>query len=275
MAIKLIALDIDGTLVNSKMEVTAATVEALQKAAEQGIRIVLSTGRPEAECGGILERLPCIDYINGCTGARVVERRTGKTVAGAYISAKETRRLYERLRDLELMVCVLDPERGMYHAEAQVLERCIAESLPHISQHLKLYYVPVDDMDAFLGGRKQFVKLYTPCFTRKAMEEVKIRLAAEPYTVLQCGPMDIEICPADTDKGTGLRMLAEVLGLRACEVMAIGDSENDLGMLSYAGLPVVMANGTDEAKTLAKYITDDNDHDGVAKAVNMVLEGTL
>ena len=275
MAIKLIALDIDGTLINSKMEVLPSSVEVLNRAAQQGINIVLSTGRPEPECDEMLKALPCIDYINGCTGARVVEVKTGRVIAGTYMSTKEAKQLYRLLRDLDLMVCVLDPDLAVYHAEAKVLERLFAEAPPHVVAHFKKYYVAVDDMEAYLDGRDQIIKIYMPCFTQQALEESKCRLAGEPYVVLQCGPCDVEICPADTDKGTGLAMLAQALGFTADEVMAIGDSENDLGMLRYAGLPVVMGNGSDAAKALAKYITDDNDHDGVAKAVNMVLEGTL
>ena len=275
MAIKLIALDIDGTLVNTQMEVTEGSIHALNKAVQQGIRIVLSTGRPEVECDRILEKLPCIDYINGCTGARVVELKTGRLIAGAYISSKETKRLYDAVRDLDLMFCVLDPDAVKYYAEKERLAYSIAHASPQVADHLSRYYVGVDSMDEYLASKDQFIKIYMPCFTREALEAVKSRLAAEPYIVLQCAPQDMEISPPGIDKGSGLAQLAQALGFSADEVMAIGDSENDLGMLRYAGLPVVMGNGSADAKALAKYITDDNDHEGVAKAVNMVLEGTL
>ena len=275
MAIKLIALDIDGTLVNTQMEVLPSSVEALDRAVEQGLQVVLSTGRPEVECDRILEKLPCIGYVNGCTGARVVDLKTGKLIAGAYISAEETRRLYDVLRDLDLMFCVLDPDIVMYHADKERLAYSIANATPQVADHLTRYYVGVDSMDEDLTTKDRYIKIYTPCFTQEALEAVKSRLAEEPYIVLQCAPTDMEISPPGIDKGSGLGQLAQALGFEAQEVMAIGDRENDLGMLRYAGLPVVMANGSDDAKALAKYITDDNDHDGVAKAVNMVLEGTL
>ena len=129
--------------------------------------------------------------------------------------------------------------------------------------------------NAYLDDHDKIIKFYMPCFSVDVIEEVKRRMEGEPYTVLQCGPADVEIIPVDTHKGTGLAELAQILGITSDEVMAIGDSENDIEMLRYAGLPVAMGNGSDEVKALAKYITDDNDHDGVAKAVSLVLEGKL
>lgn len=274
MAIKLIALDIDGTLINSQMEVTAATVEALNKATEQGIQIVLSTGRLVVECTDILQKLPCIRYVNGCTGAEVTDLATGRSVAGKRIPGGEARRLYRKLKDLPIMICPFNedcvPRSDRYH-----WQKCLEEAPRPVAQHMKRFYEPIDDLDTYMETVDRLIKFYMPCFTQETLEKFKHRMADEPYTVLQCGPLDMEIMPIGANKGDGLRMLAESLGLTSHEVMSIGDSENDIEMLRYAGLPVVMGNGLPHVKPLAKYITDDNDHDGVAKAVNMVLEGTL
>ncbi|MBP3634452.1 MAG: HAD family phosphatase [Oscillospiraceae bacterium] len=275
MAIKLIALDIDGTLMNSHLQVTEQTIRTLTEAAEKGIAVVLSTGRPEPECDDVIEKVPCISYVNGCTGARVVDVKTGKIIAGRYIPVDEAKRLREKLRDLDLVVCAADPLTARFHDDARELERAISLSSPDVAAFLAKYHVGEEDLDAYLSSIDKIVKFYMPCFSEGVIEEVKRRMEGEPYTVLQCGPNDVEICPAGTDKGTGLSLLAQALGITAQEVMAIGDSENDLSMLRYAGLPVCMGNGSEAAKACAKYITDDNDHDGVAKAVNMVLEGLL
>ena len=275
MSIKLIALDIDGTLMNSQLQITEQTVRVLAMAAEKGIAVVLSTGRPALECAPIIEKLPCISHINGCTGAHVVEVKSGKTLAGRYIPRDEAKRLLNKIRDLDLMVCAFDPVTGQCHDDAKVLEYCISVSSPEIAAHLIKNHVGVESLDAYLDDHDKIIKYYMPCFSVDVIEEVKRRMEGEPYTVLQCGPADVEIIPVDTHKGTGLAELAQILGITSDEVMAIGDSENDIEMLRYAGLPVAMGNGSDEVKALAKYITDDNDHDGVAKAVSLVLEGKL
>ena len=275
MAIKLIALDIDGTLLNSKMEVTAAAIEALNKAVARGIHIVLSTGRLVVECADILEKLPCIRYVNGCTGAEVTDLKTGRSVAGRRISGDEARRIYSKLKDLPIMFCAFDPKDGAPHCSRERWQQSVDNASPPVRRHIKKFYTPEDSFEDYIANVQELIKVYMPCFTQEALVEVKRRMAAEPYTVVQCSATDMEIMPVGADKGAGLEQLAQVLGLTSSEVMAIGDSENDLSMLRYAGLPVVMANGSDEAKALAKYITDDNNHDGAAKAVNMVLEGTL
>lgn len=275
MAIKLIALDIDGTLLNSSMEVSSATIDTLDRAKERGIHIVLSTGRLVVECEDILEKLPCIRYVNSCTGAEVVDLADGHTVAGRRIPGDEVRRLYHLLEDLDLMLCAFDPTDGRPHCCMDVFRRCMEVCPPEEAAHLRRFYHPEDDFEGYLAGVESLIKYYMPCFTPEAMTQVAQRMKNEPYTVVQCGPSDMEIIPVGTDKGMGLQLLAQALGLKREQVMAIGDSENDIGMLRYAGLPVVMGNGLPHIKELASYITDDNDHDGVAKAVNMVLEGTL
>lgn len=275
MDIKLIALDIDGTLINSKMEVSPANIEALNRAYDRGIHIVLSTGRLALECEDILRKLPCIRYVNGCTGAEVVDLSDGRTVAGRRIPGGEARRVYHLLKDLDLMLCAFDPTDGRPHCCMEVFRRCVQACAPEVAEHLRRFYHPEDDFEGYLAKVDSLIKFYMPCFTTDAMTQVAQRMKDEPYTVVQCGPSDMEIMPVETDKGVGLQLLAQALGLGREQVMAIGDSENDIGMLRYAGLPVVMGNGLPHIKQLASYITDDNDHDGVAKAVNMVLEGTL
>ena len=275
MSIKLIALDIDGTLLNSSMEVTPATIDALNKANERGIHIVLSTGRLVAECEDILHKLPCIRYVNSCTGAEVVDLRNGCSVAGRRIPGEEARRLYQLLKDLDVMPCAFDPVDGKPHCCIEAYRRCMEACSAEVAAHLQRYYHPEEDFEGYLAKVQCLIKYYMPCFTKQAITDVAQRMKDEPYTVVQCGPADMEIIPVGTDKGLGLQLLAEALELERDQVMAIGDSENDLGMLRYAGLPVVMGNGSEEAKACAKYITDDNDHEGVAKAITMVLEGLL
>ena len=273
MDIKLIALDVDRTLLTTKQEVTPATQRALERAYEKGIHIVLSTGRLVVECEQILAALPCIRYINGCTGAEVVDLWDGHTVAGRRISGEEARRLYGLLKDLNVMLCAFDPKDRRPHCRKDLWDYAQQVLTPAAAEHLRKYYIPEQDFEHYLDGVDSLIKFYIPCFSQEDMQTLKRRMEKEPYTVLQCAASEMEIMPVGADKADGLDLLTQALGLKACHVMAVGDSENDLSMLRWAGLAVCMANGSAEAKVAADYITDDNDHDGVAKAVNMVLEG--
>ena len=121
MDIKLIALDVDRTLLTSDHKVTPAVQQVLTEAYERGIHIVLSTGRLVIECREILQALPCIRFINGCTGAEVVNLLDGHTVAGKRISGGEARRIYSKLKDLDMMLCAFDPRDRRPHCRRDLV----------------------------------------------------------------------------------------------------------------------------------------------------------
>jgi len=89
----------------------------------------------------------------------------------------------------------------------------------------------------------------------------------EGASLTQSGEMNMEVIPADADKGSGLRMLSQRLGIRREEIMAVGDQLNDLPMLRYAGLGVAVANAPEMVRQAADAVTDRNDEDGVGKAI--------
>ena len=89
----------------------------------------------------------------------------------------------------------------------------------------------------------------------------------EKYTVVRSTPYFLEFLNKEVNKGTGVKLLADHLGVKQEEVMTFGDAENDLDMIVYAGMGVAMANGFEEVKEAANYITDSNEEDGVAKAI--------
>ena len=94
------------------------------------------------------------------------------------------------------------------------------------------------------------------------------------YTVVQSAPFFLELMNPNSNKGTGVAMLAEHLGLDASEVICMGDAGNDHHMIKYAGLGVAMGNATDDIKAIANHVTDTNDNDGVAKVIEeFVLKG--
>ena len=276
MDIKLIALDVDGTLLNSQMEVSPATAAALEKAAAAGIHIALSTGRIVSECADILAALPCIHYVNSCTGAEVVELDTGRSLGGARISADEARRLYGLLKDLDVFLDVFDPQDQIPHCREDLHRQCDRFFPPSLARHLQKFYKPEPDLDAYVRGLDHdIIKFFMIFLNPDHKQEALRRLAGEPYFIAESSPHDLEIMPVGVTKATGLDILSKALGLTRQQVMVMGDGGNDVDQLRFAGLPVAMGNGSPEAKACARYITDDNDHDGVAKAVNMVLDGSM
>lgn len=275
MDIKLIALDVDGTLLGSRQEVTPATAAALTRAAQAGIHIVLSTGRILPECTLFLPELPMIRYAILCTGAKVVDLQTNEVLYSCTIPAKETKRLLRLLWDLDVQLQVFDPRDDHPHADKRRLDEG-ERFCGNLAKTMRLYYLPEDDFEGYVEGIDcPMIKIHMYFGSDADQAEAIRRLQGEPYEVVATTTNDLEINPRGSGKDIGLQKLAETLDLTADNIMAIGDGDNDIPMLKLAGLPVAMANGSAGAKACAKHITDDCDHDGVAKAIEQMLDGKL
>lgn len=273
MAIKLIALDVDGTLMTSRNELTEETVRALQAAADRGIGIVLSTGRMLSECRELLDRLPMIRYAVTCTGAQTFDLLTGETIGRKSLTADQLRELCAPLWDLDVLLQIFDDHDGLMHNDAKRLAEAERFCNPGLAQAMRRYHATEQDLRAYVEAYEGPTnKLHMFFATKEDKSKALERLHSLPYEFFDTTPNDLEILPLGVDKGLGLRQLAEHLGLDRSQVTAIGDGGNDEGMLRYAGLAVAMGNANDYIKSLADRISDDNDHDGVAKAVWDILK---
>ena len=273
MAIKLIAVDIDGTLVNSQKQVTAAVRDAVLEAAEAGIEVALGTGRAMDECFDILEALPELRYAVCCTGADVYDIREKKHIYSEPIALETVRLVYDRLREVdclfEVMSCgtiYVDADRFPRLAEYRYSQRpgffersrtqvCLPELLRDLDR-------PIE-------------KLHLLCRDAAAREQAEALLTDLDLLVLHSVARNLEINTPTASKGVGLMKLAAYLGIAREETMAIGDNTNDLGMLQSAGYSVAMANAHPDVFPHVRYITRSNDEDGVAAAIRHVLAGTV
>lgn len=273
MSIKLIALDVDGTLMNSRNELLPSTAAALQQAADQGIQIVLSTGRMLSECRELLEQLPMIRYAVTCTGAQTIDLETNETIGRKSLTAEDLRLLCSHLWDLDVLLQVFDDHDGLMHNDAKCLAEAERFCAPGLARAIRRYHAPEQDLRSYVARYEGPTNKLHMYFATAADKQTAVeRTRGLPYEFADTCATDLEIMPLDVDKGMGLRQLAEHLELDRSQVMAIGDGGNDEGMLRYAGLAVAMGNANDYIKSLAHRVTADNDHDGVAMAVWDVLK---
>lgn len=273
MAIKLIALDVDGTLLDSRNELLPSTVAALTTAAQAGIYIVLSTGRMLSECRELLQQLPMIRYAVTCTGAQTIDLQTGQTIGRRSLTAQQLRMLCSHLWDLDVLLQIFDDRDGLMHNDARCLAQAERFCPPGLARAIRRYHAPEEDLQAYVQAYEgPSNKLHMYFATAKDKQTAVARLQGLDFALADTGATDLEIMPPGVDKGLGLRQLSEHLGLLPEQIMAIGDGGNDEGMLRFAGLPIVMGNGADSVKALAAWVTDDNDHDGVAKAIYRILQ---
>jgi Cof subfamily protein (haloacid dehalogenase superfamily) len=271
MPIRLIALDIDGTLLNSHFEVSAANRAAIAEATRRGIEVALVTGRRydfalpvaqqiESPLTMIVNNGAMVRTSDGQTRVRhLLSRQTARRVLEATEAWRDgTAVVFDRPKANQVMLESIDwhdPTRGGYYtrnreflAEANPLESCLTED-------------PIQVM--FTGTvapmREAELVLQSVQFAHE------FALAATVYEAKDFSMIDV-IHPS-VSKGAALAEWAGLRGVSAREILAIGDNHNDLEMLSFAGVPVVMGNSVPELKTRGWAITGSNDEDGVAAAI--------
>lgn len=213
-------------------------------------------------------------YVVLCTGAEVRDLQTGETIASHGLTNEENRRLYDLLSPLDGMIQIFNEFDGKLYNRAWDLARADRFCPPNLAKMCRETHVAVADLDAFMDGytgTASKIHLFFPNHEEKL--KAAALLKGLPFFVSESVPNDIEVMPLGVDKGTGLSALAEYLNLTPAEVMAVGDGENDLAMLRYAGLSVAMGNACDTVKKTARVVTETNDEDGLAKAVERVLRG--
>ena len=264
MSIKLVAIDIDGTLVNNNREITPEVFGAIQKAKAAGVKIVIATGRPLLGVKNILESLNLLDagdYVITYNGALVQATATGEAFIDEpltyddYVDIEmESRRLKTPLHSITMST--------IYTHNRNISKYSINEA--YITG-LPLKYRTAEEM-----AKHEIIKMMYIDEPEK-LDETITKLPQrfkERYTIVKSTPFYLEILNKNASKGLAVQHLAEKLGISHEETMAIGDEENDRSMLEAVGNPVVMANGNPELKKIAKYITKSNEASGVAHAIN-------
>ena len=271
--IKLVALDLDGTLFDNSSRISKRNLTAIRSITDKGIHVVISTGRP-------FEGIPFdqikgtgINYAITANGSGIYEISTGKC-------------LYENAMDEELVTPILNFLLtrdihmdafigGKGYTPIQCVETAQKLTVPSsIKNYIITTRTRLDNILQFIHENQLKVQKMTLNFYPAAdgtlidRETVRKFLVSNPSITTVCGGYNnLEFTRADANKGVGLRKLAEILGVNPDATMAIGDSENDLAIIEAAGIGVAMGNATDAVKARADYVTTTNTKDGVAAAI--------
>jgi len=280
MPIRFIALDIDGTLLNSRFEVSPANRRAIAEATRRGVEVALVTGRRYDFAMPVATQIeaPLTMIVNN--GA-LVRTKGGPTLLRHLLPRETARRVIQATEPWRQVTAVVfdrpkanqvilqsidwdDPTRGGYYrrnreflAEAVPLEDCLNED-------------PIQVM--FTGGVALMREAESALRAVQFVEQ--FALAVTVYEDRDFSMIDV-IHPGVT-KGTTLAEWTASRGIAPAEILAIGDNHNDLEMLSFAGVPVVMENGVPELKERGWHVTRSNDEDGVAAAIErFALAGSL
>jgi len=270
MPIRLIAMDMDGTLLEEDhITVSPRNIAAIRAAHDRGVKIALASGRSWSLLTGVAGQLRCVDYALTANGASVMDVATGERFFSRPMPNVQALVIAGLLQDRGIpfeIYCggknyALAADRALIHRY----------NLPIYADYFETVTTFVDDLAQGLAGRdvEKFNCFYVPPEIRE--ETVAAIRCTGPVEVANAYGLNLEFAAGAVSKGEGLKALCARLGLEAGEIMAFGDAGNDLEMLSFAGWSFAMENGSGEAKAHAKYLAPANTDDGVGKVIEKYL----
>lgn len=264
MKYRLLVLDIDGTVTNSRKEVTEKTRKAIIRLQEKGVRVAIASGRHPR---GVIPVAQLLDFqrfenfILAFNGAKIMDVRHRRCIYERTLPAHIPSRLWKDATQKGLGILT-------YTDNA-----LIAGTKPDAYTELeaRISHIPIEYREDFcravkfpvngclITGSPEDIEAMEPVFAHRYFHETQI---------FRSEPCFLEVVPKNVDKAYSLKHLLSILGIAREEMVCCGDSFNDISMLRYAGLGVAMANGQKEVKDVANYITEnDNDHDGIAEVI--------
>lgn len=265
--IKLIAIDMDGTLLNEKKHIDKAQKEAIHEAVEAGIKIVLCTGRPlygilpfYEELG--LSELDSEGYVILNNGCSIHKTKDWKLIDQVNFTSDDIEYLYKFSESYDINFTLVN-DTYYFNIGRKPTDELIKDA--------GFVFSDITDisLEEAKSGKHKIMKIMflgNPEIMADFQKENE-NILKNKYSSVLSQPYVYEILPKGNNKGTGLKKLAKKLGIKQEEIMAIGDGNNDIEMFEYANYSVAMENGTELAKKAAKYQTDSNENDGVAKAI--------
>lgn len=266
MAVRLIAMDMDGTLLNSAHAASAYSQEVLRQAAARGIALAYATGRSICELDELRVQMPFIRYAVSENGAVVRDLETGETIHENGLEMKDIREIFHALLPYDPMFELLAD--GRIYVQQSCLDHMERYDIHGFEEIVRRTRTGVPDMARMLTERTAPVtKVHLFFRNPDVRNEAMAATAHMPYDITHQLHSNLEFNRKGATKGVGVKKLAEKLGIPLADVMALGDNFNDVPMLQVAGVSVAMSNAEPEAKAAARYETCSNDEDGVAKAI--------
>ncbi len=272
--VKLVAMDIDGTLLTSSRTISPATRIAIRQVLDRGVRIVLVTGRSFSHARPFAEELGLPTPLILHNGA-LVKDLAGRVLQAHLLESETAREIIRRARRHQVdLICFEDPE-----GEGRAVIESVAPQNEPLLRYLSRWQRPPERVPDLFRYVDHPVLALTTVDRWAKIERFADQLEREfggRARVLRTGyrrrdVMLLDVIAPHSSKARALDRLARQWGIAPSEIMVIGDNRNDLEMLAYAGLGVVMGNADEELKALGYYVTGTNDEDGLAQALRRFL----
>lgn len=270
MDYRLVCIDMDGTLLNSKHKVTESTKEILKKVHDSGVHIVISTGRMYTDAEYYSNLIGVKSPVIASNGAFIKEKHETKFIHKSVLDEKLCQEILSLSNEHTLSPMFCTPTK-LYFSDISILFFFIYAKLRNIISRdieLKLVLTKAHWNKVLKNEKNNIVKC--EIMNRNEVKIKKLRSELKnikDIEIVSSSKHNIEITVKGISKGKAVEVLAKHLNLKRDEVITIGDSENDLSMIEYAGLGIAMGNAIEKVKQKANFITDTNDSEGVAKAL--------
>lgn len=271
--IKLVASDLDGTLLNKNKEITPRLFAALKKLDELGIYFVPSTGRPFGTVPQAIKELPFLKYVITSNGATIYDAVEQKNIIENYLTPEAVDAVIEIARELPVIT------EYFIEGKAYIAKKVYDDLSPfdltesHVT-YIKNSRTPVEDFWNEMKRNNTVLENINLVFADMELrKETWNRLKALGLaSVTAATTKNIEITSLYATKAKALEKLCEVLGFTRENVLAMGDGDNDMPMIQFAGIGVAMENGEEHIKQAADIIADDCNDFGAAKILEQIIE---
>jgi len=260
---KIIAVDVDGTLQNSKKQITDRTRKTIIRAQESGVKIVISSGRPTYGIAPLAKELEMErfgGYVLAFNGGEITDWQTKQQMYEQTLPPDVIPQLYQRAKDNGFDILV-------YHGNTIVIEDATNQYALLSSSRNRM---TINQVSSFVDEVTYPVHKCLIVGNPEKLGEFEVRIKKDMEGVVnicRSEPYFMEVTPLNIDKANGLAVLLQKIGISPAEMMAFGDANNDMSMLQFAGMGIAMSNANDDVKAVADYITLSNDEDGVADAI--------
>ena len=267
--IKLIALDLDGTLLDSRKRVSQRNLDALEKARRMGVLIVPVTGRPAQGLPQAVLDLPGLRYAVTSNGATIRDLQENRYLLEKHLTPADCLRVLEACADFDMIREVFREGVGYLTQGDRDILWARYEGTPMMEYVLGTRRVLPGSLEEFLReDDRPLEELFFQTDSPEVKEALRQRLSALPdISFADPAPKDLEVMVGGINKGEALLYLLDLLGIEPQETLAIGDGGSDLPLLKAAGIGVAMDNALPFVKEAADWVTASCDADGVALAL--------
>ena len=269
MSYKLLAIDMDGTTLNSQKKISPRTAAAIDDLIKRGVYVVVSTGRGLAEVSDYRDAFKNMPYGILISGGLVYDFINDKPVKLHAVDEKTILQLIDFGLETQAMIHMHTVHESI--AREKDIQNMSAFDMAIYQSMFERVCTRCDDLKNFVHAHPgEVVKVNLYHRDKISRDKNFARISKLNLSISYAEAQNLEMSPANVTKALGLRELCEFLKIDLAETVAIGDADNDKEILKTAGLAIAMGNATDEIKKLADFVTLDNDNDGVAAAIEKI-----